>query len=98
METRVAIIGIIVESTESIEVLNSILHDYSQYVIGRMGIPYRAKNVNVISVAVDAPQDLINAMTGKIGRLKGISAKAVYSNISSQNMETASSNNTPSNE
>lgn len=98
METRVAIIGIIVESTDSIDVLNSILHDYSQYVIGRMGIPYREKNVNVISVAVDAPQDLINAMTGKIGRLKGISAKAVYSNISSQNMETASSNNTPSNE
>lgn len=98
METRVAIIGIIVESTESIDILNSILHDYSQYVIGRMGIPYREKNVNVISVAVDAPQDIINAISGKIGRLKGISAKAVYSNISSQNIETASSNKTPSND
>ncbi len=87
MQTRVAIIGIIVESPESVESLNAILHDYRNYVIGRMGIPYREKKVNIISVAVDAPQDIINAMSGKIGRLKGISAKAVYSNVSSQNEE-----------
>ena len=88
METRVAIIGIIVETDESIDRLNSILHEYSTYIIGRMGIPYREKNVNIISVAIDAPQDIINALSGKIGRLKGISAKAVYSNISSQNIES----------
>ncbi|MBR3840704.1 MAG: iron-only hydrogenase system regulator [Erysipelotrichales bacterium] len=88
METRVAIIGIIVETSESIDRLNSILHEYSSYIIGRMGIPYREKHVNIISVAIDAPQDIINALSGKIGRLKGISAKAVYSNISSQNIES----------
>lgn len=86
METRVAIIGIIVENLESIDALNSTLHEYSTYIIGRMGIPYREKGVNIISVAIDAPQDIINALSGKIGRLKGISAKAVYSNISSQNI------------
>ena len=89
MDTRVAIIGIIVETTESIDRLNGILHEYGSYIIGRMGIPYREKNVNIISVAIDAPQDIINALSGKIGRLKGISAKAVYSNISSQNIESA---------
>ena len=85
MLTRVAIIGIIVEDLTSVEALNAILHEYSQFIIGRMGIPYPAKNVNVISVAIDAPQDSINALTGKIGSLHGISAKAVYSNVSSQN-------------
>ena len=77
--TRIAVIGIIVEETDSVECLNHLLHEYGSYIIGRMGIPYRQRNVNIISVAVDAPQDIINALTGKIGRLKGISAKTVYS-------------------
>lgn len=77
METRVSLIGIIVKNSESVEELNHILHEYSQYVIGRMGIPYREKGVNIISVAVDAPQDVINTISGKIGRLSGISAKTI---------------------
>ncbi|MBQ6787238.1 MAG: iron-only hydrogenase system regulator [Lachnospiraceae bacterium] len=83
METRIALIGIIVENTDNTMELNQILHEYGQYIIGRMGIPYREKKVNVISVAIDAPQDIINALSGKIGRLKGITAKTVYSNITS---------------
>lgn len=81
METRVAIIGIIVENMESVETLNSVLHEYSKYIIGRMGIPYREKKVSIISVAVDAPQEVISAIAGKIGKIDGISAKAAYSNI-----------------
>ena len=81
METRIALIGIIVENPASIEALNHLLHEYGNYIIGRMGIPYREKKVNIISVAIDAPQDVINALSGKIGRLDGIGAKTVYSNI-----------------
>jgi putative iron-only hydrogenase system regulator len=81
METRVAVIGIIVESGESVEKLNSILHEYGEFIIGRMGIPYRQKKINVISIAVDAPQDVISALSGKIGKLSGISAKTAFSNI-----------------
>ncbi len=81
VETRIALIGIIVENPASIEALNHLLHEYGNYIIGRMGIPYREKNVNIISVAIDAPQDVINALSGKIGRLEGIGAKTVYSNI-----------------
>ncbi len=81
METRIALIGIIVENPESIEALNHLLHEYGNYIIGRMGIPYREREVNIISVAIDAPQDVINALSGKIGRLDGIGAKTVYSNI-----------------
>ena len=79
MNTRIALIGIIVENTDSVDTLNHLLHEYGQYIIGRMGIPYREKEVNIISVAIDAPQDVINGLSGKIGRLKGISAKTVYS-------------------
>ena len=79
METRVAVISIIVENTDSAERLNSILHDYSSYIIGRMGIPYREKGINIISVALDAPTDTINALTGSLGRIPGITAKAAYS-------------------
>ena len=71
MPTRVAVIGIVVENYDSADSLNEILHQYGQYVIGRMGIPYREKNINIISVAVDAPQNIISAMSGKIGRLPG---------------------------
>ncbi len=78
METRIALIGIIVEQTESVEQLNRLLHEYGSYIIGRMGIPYRERELNIISVAMDAPQDIINALSGKIGRLPGISAKTIY--------------------
>ena len=81
METRIALIGIIVEQTDCVEQLNRLLHEYGSYIIGRMGIPYRDKNVNIISVAIDAPQDVISALSGKIGRLSGITAKTIYSNI-----------------
>ena len=81
METRIALIGIIVENPESIEALNHLLHEYGKYIIGRIGIPYREREVNIISVAIDAPQDVISALSGKIGRLKGVSAKTAYSNV-----------------
>lgn len=80
METKIAIIGIIIEDLESVDALNQLLHNYGKYIIGRMGIPYRKKQVNVISIAIDAPQDTINALSGKIGRLKGINSKTIYSN------------------
>lgn len=79
MESRVATLGIIVDQTANIEALNAILHDFRDYIVGRMGIPYRPKNVNVICLVVDAPQDQINSLTGKIGSLEGVSAKACYS-------------------
>ena len=72
METRVAVISIIVENTESAERLNAILHEYGEDIIGRMGLPYRTRGVNIICVAVDAPQDIISALSGKIGRLPGV--------------------------
>lgn len=81
MEKRVAVMGIIVESIDVVEQLNSILHDYSRYIIGRMGIPYREKNISIISIAIDAPQDEISALSGKIGKLPGISVKTAYSNV-----------------
>ena len=76
METRIAAVSILVEDAASVEVLNSVLHQYAPYILGRMGIPYREKNVNIISIAMDAPLDVINSMTGKIGRLPGVTAKA----------------------
>ena len=79
METRVAVISIIVEDAESVAALNELLHEYGEYVIGRLGIPYRAKNINIIGIAIDAPQDKINTLTGRIGKLHGVSAKAAYS-------------------
>ena len=81
METRVALIGIIVENESSVASLNDLLHQYAPYIIGRMGVPYRARGVNIISVALDAPQDAISALSGKLGRLEGVSAKTQYSNI-----------------
>lgn len=79
METRVAVISIIIEDTSSVQTMNDILHQYSEYIIGRMGIPYRARGINIISIAVDAPQEKISALSGKIGRLPGVTAKAAYS-------------------
>ena len=81
MQTRVAVMGIIVENPDSVETLNALLHDYGAYIICRMGIPYREKNINIISIAIDAPQDTISALSGKIGALDGISVKTVFSNV-----------------
>lgn len=79
MENRVAVLALITEDFDSAEQINAILHEYSEYIIGRMGVPYREKGVNVISVAIDAPQDKINSLGGKIGRLNGVTAKTLYS-------------------
>ena len=79
-ETRVALISNIVEDIDQTEALNKVLHEYKDYIIGRMGIPYKKKGISVISVAVDAPQDETNALTGKIGRISGISTKTTFSN------------------
>lgn len=81
METRVALIGIVVENLNSVEKLNGLLHDYGQYIIGRMGIPYEKKGVSVISVALDAPQDVISALSGKLGMIDGVTAKTIYSKV-----------------
>lgn len=78
METRIALIGIVVNTREAINELNSLLSDYGDYIIGRMGIPYREKNISVISIALDAPNDIISALSGKIGMLPGLSTKTVY--------------------
>ena len=78
-ESRVALIGIIVTSKESVEELNHLLSEYGEYIIGRMGLPYKEKNISIISVAIDAPNDVINSLTGKLGMLPGISTKTIYS-------------------
>ncbi|MBQ9886639.1 MAG: iron-only hydrogenase system regulator [Lachnospiraceae bacterium] len=81
METRVAVISIIVGKDGDVEKLNAILHEYGEYIIGRLGIPYRQKGINIISVVLDAPQDLIAALAGKIGNLDDVSTKTAYSNV-----------------
>ena len=78
METRVAILAIIVREGSFVSSLNDLLHQYGAYIIGRMGVPYRARGVNIISVAIDAPADVISALSGKLGRLPGVTAKTVY--------------------
>jgi len=77
-ESRVALIGIIVSSKESVEQLNRLLSEYGSYIIGRMGLPYKERNISIISVAMDAPNDVINSLTGKLGMLPGISTKTIY--------------------
>ena len=81
---RVAVMAIIVEDRDATEPLNSLLHDYGKYIIGRMGIPDREKGINIISIALDAPQDDISSLAGKIGKLKGVSVKTAYSNVISE--------------
>ena len=81
MNTRVALIGIIVENMDSVEQLNRILHEYGRYIIGRMGIPYRERQVSIISVVVDGPAEIISALSGRLGMLPGISTKTVYSKL-----------------
>lgn len=81
METRVAVMSIIVENGASVEALNQILHEYGEFIIGRMGIPYKPKKINIISIALDAPQDTISALAGKIGNLNGVSVKTALSGV-----------------
>ncbi|MBQ2823276.1 MAG: iron-only hydrogenase system regulator [Oscillospiraceae bacterium] len=81
METRVALIGIVVENHDSVEMLNALLHEYGKFIIGRMGVPYEKKHVSVISVAIDAPNDVISTLSGKLGRLDGVTTKTVYSKV-----------------
>jgi len=77
-ESRVALIGIIVSSRESVEQLNHLLSEHSGFIIGRMGLPYKERNISIISVAIDAPNDVISSLTGKLGMLPGISTKTIY--------------------
>lgn len=80
-ETRIAVIGIIIEDKSAASAVNDILHQYNQYIIGRMGLPYEKKHVNIISIILDAPADAISAVSGKLGRLQGVSSKALYSKV-----------------
>ena len=84
METRVAVMSIIVEDANAAEKLNGLLHTYGEYIIGRMGIPYRKRNISIISIALDAPQDVAAALAGKIGALSGVSVKTAYSSVISK--------------
>ena len=80
-ETRVAVISMIVENPDAVPEVNRILHEGSEYIIGRMGIPYRTRNINIISIVLDAPQQVISGISGKLGTLDGVSVKTAYSNI-----------------
>lgn len=84
METRVAVIAIIIEDGSAAQEVNELLHGAAHYIIGRVGIPYRDKGISIISIAIDAPQDIISTLSGKIGRLKGVSVKTAYSNVVSK--------------
>lgn len=84
METRVAVMSIIVENPDAVEQLNAFLHEYGEFIIGRMGIPYRKRNISIISIALDAPQNTLSSLAGKIGSLQGVSVKTAYSSIISQ--------------
>ena len=81
MQTRVAVMAIVVESPDSVEKLNATLHEYSDYIIGRMGIPYRQRGIHIISIALDAPQDTISSLAGRLGNIPGLSVKTAYSNV-----------------
>lgn len=81
MQTRVAVMSIILEDSACAEAVNAVLHQYGQYIIGRMGIPYRQKGISIISIAVDAPQDTISALSGKVGKLPGVSSKTAYAGV-----------------
>ena len=81
MQTRVAVMAIVVESPDSVEKLNATLHEYSDYIIGRMGIPYKKRGVNIVSIALDAPQDAISSLAGRLGNIRGLSVRTAYSNV-----------------
>jgi len=87
MNTRVALIGIIVQNMESVEKLNVLLHQYNKYIIGRMGVPYREMGISIISVALDAPNDIISALSGKLGMLPGVSTKTIYAKLKDENKD-----------
>lgn len=87
MDTRVAVISVIVENGVSTEEINNLLSEAGKYIVGRMGIPYREKGINIICVAIDAPQDVISSLAGKIGRLKGVTTKTAYSNVITKEKE-----------
>lgn len=76
--TRIALVGIVLDATESVDELNHLLSQYGQYIVGRMGIPYRKKNISIISIALDAPNDIISALSGKLGMLPGVNSKTIY--------------------
>lgn len=82
MENRVAMVSIVVEDYDAAEKVNALLHEYGSYIIGRMGIPYRERRISLISVAMDAPGDVISAVSGKLGMIKGVSSKTVYAKVS----------------
>lgn len=88
METRVAVMSIIVENGETVEKLNAILHEYGEYIIGRMGIPYRERKINIISIAIDAPQNTISTLAGKVGNLPGVSVKTALAGVKNNDRET----------
>lgn len=80
-ETRIAVLSIIVENTDTTAELNNIIHEYAEYMVGRMGIPYRARGINIISLVVDAPQTVISTLSGRIGRLEGVTSKVAYAKV-----------------
>jgi len=81
MENRVAMISIVIHDLECVDRVNNLLHEFAPYIIGRMGIPYRTRGISLISVAMDAPGDAISSLSGKLGMIKGVSAKAVYAKV-----------------
>nr|WP_319488840.1 TM1266 family iron-only hydrogenase system putative regulator [uncultured Caproiciproducens sp.] len=81
MESRIALIGIVVENTDSVEKINSVLHEYGEYIVGRMGIPYHKRHISVISIVMDAPGDIISAVSGKLGMIPHVNIKTVYSKV-----------------
>ena len=81
METRIAVIAIVVENLENTQEMNAVLHEYGSYIIGRMGIPYRERGIALVSVAIDAPNEVISALCGKLGNIEGLTAKAAYSKL-----------------
>ncbi|MDD4601935.1 hypothetical protein SDC9_11457 [bioreactor metagenome] len=83
METRIALIGIVVENKDCAKMINDILHEYGEYIVGRMGIPYPKRNISVISIVIDAPNDIISALSGKLGMIPQVNIKTVYSKLSS---------------
>ena len=85
MENRIAALSIIVEDSESVEALNAVLHEYASYILGRMGIPYRKRGINIISIVIDAPQNEIAALAGKLGNMSGVRVKTAYSGVQGNN-------------
>ena len=81
MDSRVAVMSIIIENLNAVEQVNAVLHEYGEYIIGRMGIPYRARKISIISIALDAPQDTISALSGRIGKMAGVSVKTSFSSV-----------------